>query len=83
MNYKDKEKVLRKYRSCKLWAKKLCINEDFSGETTESMKELFKQANELRKNEKFATLIRNRLISFDARQNSSEFHAGNEEWKTS
>ena len=83
MNYKDKEKVLRKYRSCKLWAKKLCINEDFSGETTESMKELFKQANELRKNEKFATLIRNRLISFGARQNSSEFHAGNEERKTS
>ena len=30
----------------------LCINEDFSGETIEIRKELFKQANELRKKAK-------------------------------
>ena len=34
----------------------LCINEDFSGETIEIRKELFKQANELRKKEKFAKM---------------------------
>ena len=56
LNYKDKEKVLREYRSCKLWEKRLCINEDFSGETIEVKKELFKQANELRKKEKFAKM---------------------------
>ena len=56
MNYKDKAKVLREYRSCKLWEKRLCINEDFSGETIEIRKELFKQANELKKKEKFAKM---------------------------
>ena len=56
MNYKDKEKVLREYRSCKLWEKGLCINEDFSGETIEIRKELFQQANDLRKKEKFTKM---------------------------
>ena len=39
-------------------------------------KELFKQANELRKKRKFAKEIHNRLIIFDARQNPSEFDTG-------
>ena len=56
MNYKDKEKALREYRSYQLWEKRLCINEDFSGETIEIRKELFKQANELKKKEKFAKM---------------------------
>ena len=38
------------------------------------MKELFKQAKELRKKGKFAKVIHNLLISFDVRQNPSEFH---------
>ena len=53
LNYKDK--VLQEYRSRKLWEKRLHINEDFREETMEIRKELFKQANELRKKGKFAT----------------------------
>ena len=79
LNYKDKEKVMREYRSCKLWEERLYTNEDFSEETMEIRKELFKQAKELRKKGKFAKVIHNRLISFDVRQNPSEFDAGNEE----
>ena len=56
------------------------INEDFSDETMEIRKELFKQANELRK---FVKVIHNPLIKFDARQNPSEFDAGNEEQEAS
>ena len=41
----------------------------------EIKKELLKQAKELRKKRKFAKVIHNRLISFDARQNPSEFDA--------
>ena len=33
LNYKDKEKVLREYRSCKLWEEIFYINDDFSEET--------------------------------------------------
>ena len=79
LNYKDKEKVLREYRSCKLWEERLYINEDFSEEIPEIRKEFFKQGKELRTKEKFPKVIHNRLISFDARQNPSEFDAGNEE----
>ena len=49
----------------------------------EIRKELFKQAKELRKKGKFAKVIHNLLISFDARQNPSEFDAGNEEQEAS
>ena len=42
-------------------------------------KELSKQAKELRKRGKFAKVIHNWLISFDARQNPSELEASNEE----
>ena len=69
LNYKDKEKVLREYRPCRLWEERLYINEEFSEETMEIRKKLFKQAKELRKKGKFANVILNRLISFDARQN--------------
>ena len=79
LNYKDKEKVLREYKSCKLWEERLYINEDLSEETMEIGKELSKQAKELRKRGKFAKVIHNWLISFDARQNPSELEASNEE----
>ena len=69
LNYKDKEKVMREYRSCKLGKERLYINEDFSEETMEIRKELFKQAKELKKKGKLVKVIHNRLISFDARQN--------------
>ena len=69
LNYKGKEKVLQEYKCCKLWEERLYINENFSEESMEIRKELFKQAKELRKKGKFAKIIHNRLISFDARQN--------------
>ena len=47
----------------------------------EIRKELFEQAKELRKKWKFAKVIHNQLISFDARQNPSEFDAGDENRK--
>ena len=74
---------MREYRSCKLWEERLYTNEDFSEETMEIRKELFKQAKELKKKEKFAKVIHNRLISFDARQNPPEFDASNEEQEAS
>ena len=83
LNYKDKEKVLREYSSCKLWEESLHINEDFSEETMEIRKELFKQAKELKKKRKLANVMHNRLISLDAKQNPSEFDAGNEEQEAS
>lgn len=43
----------------------------------EIRKELFKQEKELRKKGKLAKVINNWLISFDGRQNSSEFYADN------
>ena len=79
LNYKDKEKVPREYRFCKRLVERLYINEDFSKETMEIRKEHLKQAKELRKKGKFVKIIQNRLISFDARQNPSEFYVGNEE----
>ena len=83
LNYKDKEKVLREYRSCKLWEERLYINEDFGEEAMEIKKELFNQAKELQKKGTFAKVIHNQFISFDARQSPSEFDAGNEEQESS
>ena len=81
MNYKEKEKALREYRSCKLWEERLYINEVFSEETMEISKELSKQAKELRKKAKFVKVAYNRLVSFDVRQIPAEFKAGTEEQK--
>ena len=44
----------------------------------ERRKELFKQANKLKIKGKFAKIIHNRLISFDARKNPSEIDPCNE-----
>ena len=52
LNYKEKVKVLQEYRSCKLCVERLYINEDFSEETIEIRKKLFKQAKELREKER-------------------------------
>ena len=79
LNYKDKDKVLREYRSCKLCEVRLYINQDFNEETMEIRKE----AKELKKEEEFPKVIPDRLVSFDARQNPSEFDAGNEEQEAS
>ena len=79
LNYNGKEKVLQECRSWKFWEERLYINEDFSEETMEIRKELFKQAKKLRKKGKFSKVKHNRLISFDTSQNSSEFDTGNEE----
>ena len=79
LNYKDKEKVLREYRSCKLWEERLYINEHFSEETMEIRMELSKEAKELRRKGKFAKVKHKRLISVNVRQNSSKFDSGNEE----
>ena len=79
LNYKDKEKVLREYRSCKLWEERLYISEHFSEETVEIRMELSKEAKELRRKGKFAKVKHERLISFNVRQNSSKFDSGNEE----
>ena len=59
------------------------MNEDFSEEIMEIKKELLKQAKELQKKGKFVKVIHNQLISSDARQNSSEFDAGNERQEAS
>ena len=68
LNFKDKEKVLREYRSSRLWEERLYINEDFSMQTLETRKKLFKQAKKLRKKEKFTKVMHGGLISYDARQ---------------
>ena len=49
----------------------------------ERRKELFKQAKELRKKSKFTKVTHNWLISFDSKQNPSEFDAANEEQEPS
>ena len=50
----------------------------------ELRKEIFKKAiKKLRKNKKFAKVIHNWLVSFDARQSPTEFDTGNEEQEIS
>ena len=61
----------------------LYINEDFDEEIMEVRKELLKQAKELKKKEKNLKVIHSRIISFDTRQNPSQFDAGNEEQEVS
>ena len=78
LNYKEKVKVLQEYRSRKLCVERLYINEDFSEETIQIRKKIFKQAKELREKENFGKVIHNRLISVDARQNPAKIDAGNE-----
>ena len=79
LNFKDKEKVLNRYRSCKLWEDRIYINEDFSEETLAKRKELLKKAKELRKNGKFAKVIHNRLITHDNQQPLDETEGKHEE----
>ena len=83
MNYKDKEKVLQEHGSCKLWEERLYINEDFSEETMREGRNSLNKQKVLWKKGKFAKVIHNRLISFDPRQNPSEFDASNEEQEAS
>ena len=67
LSYKDKNKVLEHYREKKLWEKKFYINEDFSDETIELRKELFKKVKKLREKGKFAKLVYNKIITHEWR----------------
>ena len=48
LNYKQREKVLHKYKELKLWEDQLYINEDFSEYTVEKRRILYKRAKEIR-----------------------------------
>lgn len=69
-NFKDKQKILSKYREKKLWEKGIYVNEDFSERTLQCRKDLFKQAKELRSNGYHAKVSYKTLIKTRRRQNS-------------
>ena len=49
LNYKQREKVLSKYKELKLWEDQIYINEDFCEYTVEKRRILFKRTKEIRK----------------------------------
>ena len=64
LNYKQREKVLNKYKELKLWVDQVYINEEFSEYTVEKRKILFKSANAIRERGEFAKVVYNRLVSY-------------------
>ena len=62
LNYKQREKVLNKYKELKLWEDQIYINEDFSEYTVEKRRILFKRAKEIRERGEFAKVVYNRLV---------------------
>ena len=48
LNYKQRKKLLSKYKELKLWEDQIYINEDFSECTVEKRRILFKRAKEIR-----------------------------------
>ena len=64
LNYKQREKVLNKYKELKLWEDQIYINEDFSEYTVEKRRILFKRAKEIRERGEFAKVVYNRLVSY-------------------
>ena len=64
LNYKQREKVLNKYKKLKLWEDQIYINEDFSDYTVEKRRILFKRAIEIGERGEFAKVIYNRLVSY-------------------
>ena len=64
LNYKQREKVLNKYKELKLWEDQIYINEDFSEYTVEKRRILFKRAKEIRERGEFAKVVYNKLVSY-------------------
>ena len=64
LNYKQREKVLDKYKDLILWEDQIYINKDFSEYTVEKRKVLIKSAKEIRERGKFAKVAYNRLVSY-------------------
>ena len=62
LNYKQREKVLKKYKKLKLWEDHIHINEDFSEYTVENRRILFKRAKEIRKRGEFDKDVYNSLV---------------------
>ena len=62
-NYKQREKVLKKYKELKFWEDQIYVNEDFNEYTVEKRRILFKHAKEIRERGKFAKVVYNRLVS--------------------
>ena len=64
LNYKQRQKVLSKYKELKLWEDQIYINEDFTEYTVEKRRILFKRAKEIRERGEFAKVVYNRLVSY-------------------
>ena len=64
LNYKQHEKVLKKYKELKLWEDQIYINKDISEHTVEKRRILFKCAKEIRERSEFAKVDYNRLVSY-------------------
>ena len=64
LNYKQRDKVLNKYKELKLWEDQIYINEDFSEYTVGERRTLFKCVKEIREREEFAKVVYNRLVSY-------------------
>ena len=62
LNYKQREKLLNKYKEMKLWEDQIFINEDFNEYTVEKKRTLFKHAKEIRERREFSKFVYNRLI---------------------
>ena len=58
LNYKQREKMINKYKKLKLWEDQIYINKDFSEYTVEKRIILFKRAKEIRERGEFAKVVR-------------------------
>ena len=63
LNFKDKTKILDKFREKELWLKKIYFNEDFSQRTAVIRKELFKEVKKLKERGIKAKVIYNKLVT--------------------
>ena len=63
LNYKDKQKILKRYAEKQLYNKSIYINEDFSEKTVAIRKELFAAAKQLRLEGKYAKVSYKRLVT--------------------
>ena len=63
LNYKQREKLLNKYKQLKSWEDQIYINEHFSEYTVEKRRILFKRAKEIWERGEFAKVVYNRHIS--------------------
>ena len=70
-SFKDKNLVLERFRSKKLWEKHIFINEDFSERTVILRKNLFKEVKELKERGINAKVIYNKIVYDNKRNNSA------------